>query len=294
MELLHGFKLPTGWYGALSQTQGNHRKTMEDRVSVNTQTDESTKETEVLIGVFDGHGGSDVAEYLSHHLLTKLQSQPNLTKWTEIFHSMDEEIKDDVVLKQQLSMSMGSTATVCRVIHATPPTSSPTTTIQCANAGDSHALFFGWEDGSTITPINLTAHHTPRSEEVRIRDSGGMVIRGAMALPEYTIAYAVSRSFGDYILKTLMIPTPEFGPEIVTTAASVGDRRRHSLIIIASDGLWNGWKKREDMYFELTHFAAAVAVAPHILQQQLDVLLENATDRAQDNGIAVVLYWTDG
>ncbi|XP_010545367.1 PREDICTED: protein phosphatase 2C 77-like [Tarenaya hassleriana] len=180
-----------------------------------------------FFGIFDGHGGSQVANYCrerAHRALAEeiAKEKPALCdgetwqeKWKRaLFNSF---LKIDSEIQSVAPETVGSTAVVALVFP---------THIFVANCGDSRALLCRGK-----TPLPLSVDHKPDREDeaARIEAAGGKVIRwnGARVFG----VLAMSRSIGDRYLKPSIIPDPEV---TVTRRAKEDD-----CLILASDGLWD-------------------------------------------------------
>ena len=105
----------------------------------------------MLFGVFDGHGGKEVAAFAEKHFKDILLAEPNFKKakydaaLTEAFHIIDGK-----VAKEDYAIDTGTTACV---ILITPQT------IYCANAGDSRGVLCRQNKA-----VELSHDHKPQNE----------------------------------------------------------------------------------------------------------------------------------
>ncbi|TYJ24936.1 hypothetical protein E1A91_A07G013600v1 [Gossypium mustelinum] len=193
-------------------------------------------------GVYDGHGGCQVANYCRERMHLALAEEIEKAKsciregnirhdWQELwkkafsncFIKVDAEIGgvcngvNDTDNKPIAPETVGSTAVVAVV--------SPTHII-VANSGDSRAVLYRGKH-----PMPLSVDHKPdrEDEHARIEAAGGKVIQwnGSRVLG----VLAMSRSIGDRYLKPWIIPNPEvmFVPRV----------KEDECLILASDGLWD-------------------------------------------------------
>lgn len=176
--------------------------TMEDAHDVRVSEDESLS----VYGVFDGHGGKDISEYLRDNLVaeifrvlnTRLQADKArkvATPLADLQHMIrDCFFKIDASLSQQLAANCGLTAIVTVVVA--------NRFIISANTGDLR-LILSLDGGNAKT---LSFDHKPSTmgERVRIENSGGYVINGRV-----NEILALSRAFGDFSFK---LPWLELGP----------------------------------------------------------------------------------
>jgi protein phosphatase 2C family protein 2/3 len=133
-----------------------------------------------LFGVFDGHGGKEVAEFAERKMKTILEQElkhRDIKKALETaFIKLDDEVK-----REEYAQDTGTTACVVLITS---------TEIYCANAGDSRAVLC-CDDKAYA----LSEDHKPDSpgELQRIESTNHMVedqrVDGNLAL---------SRAFGDF------------------------------------------------------------------------------------------------
>ncbi|TMW92796.1 hypothetical protein EJD97_012557 [Solanum chilense] len=176
-------------------------------------------------GVYDGHGGSRVANVCRdflHRLVIQQVSEgedydEKSVDWekvmTESFRKMDEKVN-----KEGAEMAtIGSTAVVAVVGMEE---------FVVANCGDSRAVL---SRAGVAVPLSID-HKPDRPDELdRIENSGGKVINwnGQRVLG----VLATSRSIGDMYLKPYVIPDPE----VIVSKRNDEDE----FLILASDGLWD-------------------------------------------------------
>ncbi|CAN4095555.1 unnamed protein product [Withania somnifera] len=189
-----------------------------------------------FFGVYDGHGGSQVANYCRdriHAVLAEVleTSMMNLNDesirrncqehwnraFTNCFLKVDTEIGGDTNHEPVAPETVGSTAVVAIVCSSH---------VIVANCGDSRAVLCRGKE-----PMALSVDHKPNREDEykRIEEAGGKVIQwnGHRVFG----VLAMSRSIGDKYLKPWIIPDPE-----VTFIPRTKD---DECLILASDGLWD-------------------------------------------------------
>ena len=186
------------------------RPRMEDRHAVSVAPDGVT-----IVAVFDGHGGSRVAEAAAGRVVdvvaSSVKRDPRFTgnAWAQIFAALDTP-----------APSVGSTATVLCLV---PPM------LHVAHVGDSRALLV-----RPATPLRLTLDHryeTP-SERARILAAGGEFRDGYVVDPRHPYrGLMLTRALGDKELGPAgVIATPEI------TAVHTNDALG---FVLATDGLWD-------------------------------------------------------
>jgi len=196
-----------------------------------------------LFGVFDGHGGAEVANYCRERLQVLLsQELSRLGKdlgevgvvdmkehWDELFSKCFQRVDDEVSgrvsrlvggvqeSRQVAPENVGSTAVVVVACSSH---------LVVANCGDSRVVLCRGKE-----PVALSIDHKPdrKDERARIEALGGKVIQWN----GYRVSgiLAMSRSIGDRYLKPFVISKPEV---IVIPRAKDDD-----CLILASDGLWD-------------------------------------------------------
>ncbi|XP_004253091.1 protein phosphatase 2C 53 isoform X1 [Solanum lycopersicum] len=189
-----------------------------------------------FFGVYDGHGGSQVANYCRDRIHAVLAEEletfmMNLSDesirqscqelwnraFTNCFLKVDAEIGGGAGDEPVAPETVGSTAVVAVVCSSH---------IIVANCGDSRAVLCRGKE-----PMALSVDHKPNREDEykRIEAAGGKVIQwnGHRVFG----VLAMSRSIGDKYLKPWIIPDPE-----VTFIPRTKDDK---CLILASDGLWD-------------------------------------------------------
>ncbi|CAN6442013.1 unnamed protein product [Victoria cruziana] len=196
-----------------------------------------------FFGVYDGHGGCQVANYCRDRIHVALVEElrtlddvgPDESSWkkswekvlTSCFLKVDAEVAGTTANGEPLSPdsgrepiapeTVGSTAVVAIIsFHQ----------IIVANCGDSRAVLCRGKEA-----IPLSVDHKPNREDeyARIEAAGGKVIQWN----GYRVfgVLAMSRSIGDRYLKPWIIPEPE--------VTFVSRMKEDECLILASDGLWD-------------------------------------------------------
>lgn len=206
--------------------------------------------TSHFFGVYDGHGGSQAANYCRERIHLALAEEIGIIKnnltdestkvtrqgqwektFTSCFLKVDDEIggkagrsvdagdgdASEVTFEAVIPETVGSTAVVALVCSSH---------IIVANCGDSRAVLCRGKE-----PMALSVDHKPNREDeyARIEASGGKVIQwnGHRVFG----VLAMSRSIGDRYLKPWIIPEPEI--------MFIPRARDDECLILASDGLWD-------------------------------------------------------
>ncbi|XP_062180265.1 protein phosphatase 2C 50-like [Phragmites australis] len=202
-----------------------------------------------LFGVFDGHGGAEVANYCRERLQVLLSKElrqrgKDLVEmgevdmkehWDELFRLCFQRVDDEVSgrasrlidgVEQCLPVApenVGSTVVVAIVCSSH---------VVVANCGDSRSVLCRGKE-----PVPLSIDHKPdrKDERARIEAQGGKVIQWN----GYRVSgiLAMSRSIGDRYWRPFIIPKPEV---MVVPRAKDDD-----CLILASDGLWDVMSNEE-------------------------------------------------
>ncbi|KAM3349976.1 hypothetical protein ACQJBY_022665 [Aegilops geniculata] len=163
-----------------------------------------------LFGVFDGHGGSCAAEYLKEHLFENLLKHPSFitdTK-TAISESYTKTDSDFLDAETNILREDGSTASTAIFVD---------NHLYVANVGDSRAVI-----SKAGKAIALSDDHKPdRSDErERIENAGGVVtFSGTWRVGG---VLAMSRAFGDRLLKQFVVAEPEIQHAVAFVKEEVG------------------------------------------------------------------------
>ncbi|PIN21545.1 Serine/threonine protein phosphatase [Handroanthus impetiginosus] len=195
-----------------------------------------------FFGVYDGHGGCQVANYCRDRIHSALTEELEIIMasvndrsnkdhveehwrraFMKCFLKVDDEIGGKGNLEPVAPETVGSTAVVAIVCSSH---------IIVANCGDSRAVLCRGKE-----PMALSVDHKPNREDeyARIEAAGGKVIQwnGHRVFG----VLAMSRSIGDRYLKPWIIPDPE--------VVFVPRAREDECLVLASDGLWDVMKNEE-------------------------------------------------
>ncbi|KAL2503650.1 putative protein phosphatase 2C 11 [Abeliophyllum distichum] len=201
------------------------RASMEDFYE--TRISEVNGQMVAFFGVFDGHGGSRTAEYLKNNLFKNLSSHPDFITDTksaifEVFRQTDADYLNE---EKGQKKDAGSTASTAVLVGGK---------LLVANVGDSRVV--ASIAGSAI-PLSID-HKPDRSDErERIEQAGGFIIWAGTWRVGGILA--VSRAFGDKLLKPYVVAEPEIQEEEIDGV---------DFIIVASDGLWNVLSNKDAVY----------------------------------------------
>ncbi|XP_073288079.1 probable protein phosphatase 2C 59 [Primulina huaijiensis] len=193
------------------------RSSMEDFYE--TRIDGVDGEIVGLFGVFDGHGGARAAEYVKKNLFSNLIGHPTFISDTKSAIADAYRHTDSELLKSENNQNRdaGSTASTAILVGDR---------LLVANVGDSRAVVC--RAGNAIA---VSRDHKPdqTDERRRIEDAGGFVMWAGTWRVGGVLA--VSRAFGDRLLKQYVVADPEIQEEKVDDTLE--------FLILASDGLWD-------------------------------------------------------
>ncbi|KAH7421919.1 hypothetical protein KP509_13G081500 [Ceratopteris richardii] len=172
-----------------------------------------------LFGVFDGHGGSQAAEFVRKNLFDNLIKHPQIVSDTrvaifETYQQTDSEFLND---ENSHKNDVGSTASTAILVGDR---------LVVANVGDSRAVICR---GSTAYALSEDHKPNRKDERQRIEKAGGAVIWAGTWRVGGILA--VSRAFGDRSLKQFVVAEPELQEETISETVK--------FLILASDGLWD-------------------------------------------------------
>ncbi|CAN8229773.1 unnamed protein product [Cochlearia groenlandica] len=193
------------------------RSSMEDFYE--TRIDGVEGEIVGLFGVFDGHGGARAAEYVKQNLFSNLIRHPKFISDTTAAIADAYKQTDSEFLNSENSQNRdaGSTASTAILVGDR---------LLVANVGDSRAVIC--RGGNAIA---VSRDHKPdqSDERQRIEDAGGFVMWAGTWRVGGVLA--VSRAFGDRLLKQYVVADPEIQEVKVDSSLE--------FLILASDGLWD-------------------------------------------------------
>ncbi|XP_019176596.1 PREDICTED: probable protein phosphatase 2C 59 [Ipomoea nil] len=193
------------------------RSSMEDFFE--TRIDGVDGEVVGLFGVFDGHGGARAAEYVKQNLFSNLIRHPTFISDTKSAIADAYSHTDSEFLKSENTQNKdaGSTASTAILVGDR---------LLVANVGDSRVVVCR---GGTAIAVSRDHKPDQKDERQRIEDAGGFVMWAGTWRVGGVLA--VSRAFGDRLLKQYVVADPEIKEEKVDSSLE--------FLILASDGLWD-------------------------------------------------------
>eukprot|EP00330_Aristerostoma_sp_ATCC50986_P004331 CAMPEP_0114592396 /NCGR_PEP_ID=MMETSP0125-20121206/14233_1 /TAXON_ID=485358 ORGANISM="Aristerostoma sp., Strain ATCC 50986" /NCGR_SAMPLE_ID=MMETSP0125 /ASSEMBLY_ACC=CAM_ASM_000245 /LENGTH=230 /DNA_ID=CAMNT_0001791019 /DNA_START=195 /DNA_END=887 /DNA_ORIENTATION=+ len=197
-----------------------------------------------IFGVFDGHGGKEVAAFVARHFIDELLSNKNFKDGKYDASLIDTFLKMDTLLETEdgkkelasikaggdddageyaMESNAGCTAVVCLMVK---------NELIVANAGDSRCVVFC---GGTAKA--LSEDHKPEleGERNRIAKAGGYISNGRV-----NGNLNLSRALGDMQYKRNSELKPE--EQLITAYPEIMrhtlDAEKDDMIILGCDGIW--------------------------------------------------------
>lgn len=266
------------------------RMSMEDShiVDLNIGKDKSHDQIACYC-IFDGHGGSTVAQFCGEHFSRILRSQEEFKRekpcfskaLVEAFIAADEELLQDPVLANDHS---GCTATTLLI-------SKKQNLLVCANSGDSRTVL---SCGKWAKVMSFDHKPTLRSEHSRIVAADGFVemdrVNGNLAL---------SRAIGDFEFKSNMSLPPH--EQIVTCVPEILEHtlnyENDEFVVLACDGIWDCLSSQECV--DLVHYGiqkemSLAAISSRIIDVCCSPTTEGTGIGCDNMSIIIVALLKDG
>lgn len=238
-----------------------------------------------LFSVFDGHGGSLVANQSKQRLVDKLKSMEHFTtssahpqKLGECLRTAYLDMDEDMLSLPEVERGEDQSGCTALSVLITEKH------IICANSGDSRSVMA--TNGKTV---ELSFDHKPTNpiEKSRIENAGGTVtnkrVNGDLA---------VSRALGDFAYKKTTTCRPEeqqvsAEPEIKVQDRVPGDE----FVILACDGIWDVMSSDDANNFVRTLMNEGETDLSLICEEILDECLMR---NSRDNMSVILIVFEDG
>ncbi|EGR27921.1 protein phosphatase 2c, putative [Ichthyophthirius multifiliis] len=185
-----------------------------------------------IFGVFDGHGGKVVAEFVEKYFIKQLvenQSYKNgqyVQALEETFLCMDQLITSPLGREELQNTNAGCTANVCLIVN---------NKLYCANSGDSRSVIC--VGGKAV---ELSEDHKPENqiEKQRIHKAGGEIYNGRV-----NGNLNLSRALGDMEYKRNLADENNKDPKsfLISAFPDVKEFEINTdanLIVLGCDGIW--------------------------------------------------------
>lgn len=190
-------------------------------------------EDKAIFGVFDGHGGREMAKYVESVFISELLKQPEYkagnykTALEQNFLRMDDLVTQTPEGRRALGDgNPGCTANVVLIVK---------NKIFCANSGDSRAIIMR---GGSAVPLSVDHKPDTPSEKSRIEKAGGSVVNGRV-----NGNLNLSRALGDMEFKANHRNPSNKNPKefIITAFPDITETPltpNVNLLILGCDGIW--------------------------------------------------------
>ena len=196
-----------------------YKEEMEDKGKCILNFKENPKN--ILITLFDGHGGDFVSKYLQQNFdkyfkknLKNLTEEEINKSYIKTFSEIDNDIKEKAI-------EIGSTGTILLITEE-----DNQKIIYGANVGDTRCTLFNEKN---FERLSFDHRADDKKEKGRIINSGGYLKEGRV-----NGTLMLSRVFGDFEFKKLGVKCEPFLFKKV-----ISNDIKNQFIILASDGLWD-------------------------------------------------------
>eukprot|EP01062_Namystynia_karyoxenos_P054826 TRINITY_DN4538_c0_g1_i1.p1 TRINITY_DN4538_c0_g1~~TRINITY_DN4538_c0_g1_i1.p1 ORF type:complete len:1279 (+),score=195.56 TRINITY_DN4538_c0_g1_i1:77-3913(+) len=215
---------PPSRYEAFAFAEQGRRLSMEDHYAIVlhptalfTAEPPGPPGEELIVGVFDGHGGAEAAAYCSRALPAAVGMQPTFTSDPVAALTTGFAACSDAFLRKSVG-NAGTTACVALLRGST---------LTVANLGDSRAVLSSKRGVQQLTRLHVATDEEER-KQVEARGGEIMYISGCWRVDGIL---AVTRSIGDRHVHKHLSQIPDLHTHEVTPD--------DEFLIIASDGLWD-------------------------------------------------------
>jgi len=264
-------------------TMHGWRETMEDAHTIILSMEKHP--SSAFFGIFDGHSGSACSKYIAEHLPRNIDNLAgfNDADVSNLVMETDQQFLDAETYKNKDDGSAGI------FTIATYDSTTNKYTLINANIGDSRTVL-GQKDHADdgYTAVACTYDHKPTNEEERkrIEEAGGSVQIGRV-----DGQLALSRAFGDRMLKTLHLPPEKrkvtSKPEIITKEACSDD-----FLLLACDGIYESdvFSRESVIKFvsdQMKHTDDIAKICAEVLEECLK-------RGSRDNMSAMIVQFIDG
>lgn len=217
---------------SVATKQGNVRTYMEDRPLVASFSVKRKGETALkfhLIGVLDGHGGSEAVDYVYIVFVKLLKKRLQISQGKQVKDALrdlceylDEEAKEK-------RMKGGTTLSVLLIREAPYQ-------VWAANVGDSSMYgLFEKEKKAVIRAISHNHNVESKRELQRITEQKVQVLDGYVVQKNGPHMLAMTRSLGDW----------QFGKYVPAEPTMLKLDRAYNRFVLASDGIWDVLKMKK-------------------------------------------------
>lgn len=285
--------------------RGLHEDFIDDRIPY---TGDPTHHAVFVSTIYDGHGGAKAASLVHQSGIlptTFLKCEHSIEagfKAESAFMSADERLADEyerapfrsgttvaVValypigsrVKNAASVKAG-TVKAGAAVSSEPTKSQTAYPLVAANTGDTEAVIFSRKE----PPRKVTTEHSAASEEERVVQAGGFVLGGRV-----NGELAISRALGDFGFKQSPDgQRTDCGPVIAKPSVKFDALDEGELLIVASDGLWNGIESLDAFGKEILQ--ALDVIGSSALAPALERAAHRAAVTSHDDTTVSAVYYT--
>jgi protein phosphatase 1G len=275
------------------------RNSMEDAHLTNLSIDDRTS----CFGVFDGHGGKEVALFASKHFATELalnskfqggRAGPALK---EAFMRMDTLMRSKMAFEELFCLARGlrSVSEVDAEVFGSYQCKAGCTAVVAlilgnelfvANAGDSRCVL---ARGGSAIDMSTDHKTTLPGEAERIRRAGGTIYEGRV-----NGTLNLTRALGDFEFKNHPRLSPQeqmitADPEVQSCFLTCED----DFLVLACDGIWDVLTSQElvdFIYMRLTR-QSLDSICEQLCDRCLARDITEANGRGSDNMTVVLVTW---
>jgi len=263
-------------------TMHGWRETMEDAHTIILSMENHPDSA--FFGIFDGHSGMACSKFISEVIPKNLDKIPQFTEAevSTVVMDTDQEFLDSEAYRTRDDGSAGIFTIV------TYDSNAAKYHLLNANIGDSRTVLAQKQTDGSFLSISCTFDHKPTNDEERrrIEEAGGHVqmsrVDGQLAL---------SRAFGDRMLKTLHLPPEKrkvtSKPEIIMNEATGDD-----YLFLACDGIYEGDVFTRELVIK--YISDQLKQTDDLAIISGAVLDECLRRGSRDNMSAMIIQFTDG
>jgi len=264
-------------------TMHGWRETMEDAHVIHLSLERHPNSG--FFGIFDGHSGSACSKYIAESLPINIDALEDLSDQEELSRIVMKTDQDFLDADQFRNKDDGSAGIFTLAIY--DETTQKYKLIN-ANIGDSRTVL-SRKTGDTYTAIACTFDHKPTNEQERKRiEAAG----GSVQLSRVDGQLALSRAFGDRMLKHPMNLPPEDRKVTSKPDFVVEDATKDDFLFLACDGIYEGDVfSRESVIKWVSDKLAETDDIALVCAQVLDECLKRGS---RDNMSAMIIQFFDG
>jgi serine/threonine protein phosphatase PrpC len=231
----------------------------------------SGEKSQVFAGVYDGHGGVEVANYLKQNLRNRVLAKiKEVDSPHEAFEQSFDEM-DKAICQTYEAEGTGSCAAVLTIAGDA---------LMCANAGDCDGCLCKNGQAYELT----TRHNCSNINEVqRIRNAGGKVVTFGGGL-RVGAELAVTRAFGDAVLKSSPDGRGLCACPDITLIRLDGTEE---FAILGSDGLFEKFPSKQELINVTKRLLRQTRDVRRAAEELVDLTVNHRNTR--DNTSAVII-----